>query len=106
GRGGGRSAVVRVFAVGPFGVTELGSFFAYDPAFTGGVRVAACDVDGDGRAEIVTAAGPGGGPDVRVYGLTPFGLVLKAAFFAYSPTFTGRLYVASGALHPPPLRPS
>src|SRR5262249_48426465 len=96
GPGAGRPPLVRVFELGPFGVTELGSFFAYDPAFTGGVRVAACDVDGDGRAEIITAAGPGGGPDVRVYGLTAFGRARKAAFFACDPAFTGGVYVACG----------
>ena len=31
------------------------SFYAYDPAFMGGVFVAAGDVDGDGGAEIITA---------------------------------------------------
>ncbi len=45
----------------------LTSFFAYDPSFLGGVRVAASDLDRDGYADLLTAAGPGGGPHVRVF---------------------------------------
>ncbi|MFA6512057.1 MAG: S8 family serine peptidase [Patescibacteria group bacterium] len=44
-----------------------GQFFAYDEAFRGGVDVAAGDMDGDGTVEIITAPGPGGGPDVRIF---------------------------------------
>ncbi|MEQ9641608.1 MAG: hypothetical protein RIM84_16405 [Alphaproteobacteria bacterium] len=40
-------------------------FFAYDANFTGGVRVATGDVNNDATPEIITAAGPGGGPHVR-----------------------------------------
>jgi hypothetical protein len=56
---------VRVFDAGT-GVEKF-SFFAYDPDFTGGVRVAAGDVTGDGVADIITGARPGGGPQVRVF---------------------------------------
>jgi lipoprotein-anchoring transpeptidase ErfK/SrfK len=42
-------------------------FFAYNYNFHGGVNVAACDVDGDGRDEIVTGPGPNSGPQVRVF---------------------------------------
>jgi parallel beta-helix repeat protein len=70
------------------------SFFAYDPAFTGGVRVALGDINGDGTPDIITAPGPGGGPDIHVYdGRT--GQLLRQ-FFAYNPAFTGGVYVAAG----------
>ena len=61
-------------------VTEVASFFAYDPAFTGGVDVAAADVTGDGVAEIITGAGAGGGPHVRAFSLAG-GLVTEVASF-------------------------
>jgi len=68
------------------------SFFAYSPAFTGGVRVAAGDVNGDETDDIITGAGPGGGPHVCVYSGTNNALL--RSFYAYNPSFTGGVYVA------------
>ncbi len=45
--------------------TEV-SFLAYAPGVTFGVNVAAGDVDGDGRAEIITGPGPGTGLGAHV----------------------------------------
>jgi hypothetical protein len=68
-------------------------FFAYDASFHGGVRVASADVDGDGFDDIITGAGPGGGPHVEVFsGRT--GQIIRS-FFAYGSTFTGGVYVAA-----------
>ncbi|MFA6511906.1 MAG: VCBS repeat domain-containing M23 family metallopeptidase [Patescibacteria group bacterium] len=55
-------------------------FFAYAESFHGGLDVATGDVNGDGVEEIITGAGPGGGPHVRIFNNT--GKVLKQ-FFAY-----------------------
>jgi streptogramin lyase len=74
----------------------LASFMAYPVAFSGGVRVAAGDVNGDGFADIITAAGPGGGPHVKVYSGKD-GSVLKS-FMAYPFYYTGGVFVAAGDL--------
>ncbi len=68
-------------------------FFAYGENFRGGVNVAACDIDGNGTAEIITGAGFGGGPQVRIF--DRFGNV-KGQFFAYNKNFRGGVYAVCG----------
>jgi hypothetical protein len=101
GAGAGGGPHVKVFTINPNAPAgsrvqpfpgPLGSFFAYDPNFGGGVRVAAGNVTAAGPPDIVTAAGPGGGPHVKVFdGAT--GATVRS-FFAYDPTFTGGVFVA------------
>ena len=86
GAGPGGGPHVRVFS--GTDLTELANFYAFDPAFGGGVRVAAGDVDGDGLADIIAGAGPGGGPHVRVF--SGGSLSELASFFAYDPDFRRR----------------
>jgi hypothetical protein len=81
-------------------------FYAFDAGFRGGVRVAAGDVTGDGRAELIAAAGPGGGPHVRVFDVNhpdPLALYTYSRrvvdeFYAYDAKFRGGVYVAAGQL--------
>jgi fibronectin-binding autotransporter adhesin len=69
----------------------LQNFFAYASGFRGGVRVAGLDIDGDLGADILTGAGPGGGPHVKAFdGLT---LAQLESFFAFNQGFTGGIYV-------------
>jgi hypothetical protein len=69
----------------------LASFFAYDPGFAGGVYVAAGDLTGDGRADLVTGAGLGGGPHLKVFdGAT---LALLASSYAFEAAFAGGVRV-------------
>jgi hypothetical protein len=72
----------------------LGNFFAYEPTYTGGVRVAVGDVNGDGRPDLVLGAGIGGGPRVTVLDGATGGTL--ANFFAYGTTFRGGIYVDAG----------
>lgn len=88
----GGGPLVQVFS-GATGSLLL-SFNAYDPSFLGGVRVAAGDMNANGRADIVTGPGPGGGPLVEVFNGSTASLVL--AFNAYDPSFLGGIYVAVG----------
>jgi VCBS repeat-containing protein len=91
GAGAGGGPHVKAFD-GMTGV-EIRSFFAYDPLFAGGVQVGAGDVNGDGRADIVTGAGPGGGPHVKVFDGVTGGLLMS--FFAYDPAFLGGVFVGA-----------
>ena len=92
GAGPGGGPHVRVLSGAD--LSELASFYAYDPSFAGGVHVGSGDVNGDGRADIIVGAGAGGGPHVRVF--SGVDLSELASFFAYNPAFTGGVFVAAG----------
>ena len=82
-------SVVRVFDPSSNSSSDITPF----PGFTGGVRVATADVNGDGRLDVIVAAGAGGGPHVKVFdGVT---LTETASFYAFDPGFTGGVYVAA-----------
>jgi hypothetical protein len=61
--------------------------------YTGGVRVGVVDWDGDGKAEIVTGAGPStAGPRVKIFdGLSQSQI---DTFFAFAPTFRFGLFLS------------
>jgi hypothetical protein len=75
---------------------EFRSFFAFDPAFRGGVTVAAGDVNGDGRADVIAGVGPGGGSAVRVFDAQSQAVL--QSFTAFAPAFQGGVRVASADL--------
>ncbi len=70
------------------------SFLAFGNTFRGGVRVAAGDLNGDGRAEIIAASGPGMSATVHVYS----GATLRQinSFLPFGATFKNGLFVAAG----------
>jgi hypothetical protein len=78
--------------------TVLARFPAYDPGFRGGVHAAAIESPSSpGTVEIVTGAGPGGGPHVRTFSVnTATGAVTpQASFLAFAPAFRGGVNVAA-----------
>ncbi len=72
--------------------TVKSSFLAYPEFFKGGARIVTADINGDGNREIIFGAGPGGGPQVRIFNSQ--GRVVSQ-FFAYDSSFRGGVYVAA-----------
>jgi len=99
GDGPGGTAHVKVFYGTP---AEPLDFGAFEASFKGGVQVASADFDGDGHAEIVVAAGKGGGARVRVFDslgeafASPALPAFPSAFPAYPGSFKSEVYVAAG----------
>jgi hypothetical protein len=81
-------------------VGGLSSFFAFDPGFTGGTTVACADVDGDGRNDVIVAAGQGGAPNVATFSGYATGAPVNVSgplgnFFPFDPGFLGGTFVGS-----------
>ncbi len=94
GTGFGGGPRVQVFRGGSF--DSIVNFFPYEDSFRGGVLVAAGDVNGDGRADIVTGTGIGGGPRVQVFSGADFSVLFN--FFAYESSFRGGVFASVGDL--------
>lgn len=69
------------------------SFFAYSPAFKGSINIATGDVDGDSISEIITGAGFGGGPHVRIMDIDGH---VKSQFFAFDAKSRSGVNIATG----------
>ncbi len=80
---------------GPSGNFQLvGSFYAYETTFIGGVSLAAADLDGDGKAEIITGSGSGRTAEVRVFNGETHALIKDIV--AFDPSFRGGITVSTG----------
>ena len=67
GAGGGPRVAIFTLNLANNALIPIADFFAYSPEVQTGVRVAAGDLNGIGRDNLITAPGPGGGPQVNVY---------------------------------------
>ena len=84
--------IIRAIDVGSS--KTIGEFQAYESSYTSGIRGAAVDYDGDGRSDILTGPGPGGGPAHKIW--KPFTNEVLESFFSFEETFFGGVYVGAG----------
>jgi FG-GAP repeat len=95
--GSGRDLKPTVIIFSGQTATSLGSLAPFSATVLGGVSVAARDLDGDGRAEVIAGSGPGTPAAVSIYsGVTRRRLWTLQPFGS---TFTGGAAVAAGFLH-------
>lgn len=94
GAGAGGGPVIAIYHGGDF--AESQRFFAFDPAFRGGVNVALGSFEGLGPT-ILAGAGVGGGPQVSLF---QFGFpIATKPYFADDPGYYGGVVLAAGDLN-------
>jgi uncharacterized delta-60 repeat protein len=101
-RGGGPRVVIFSLNLDGSVATRASFFGIADPGFRGGARPAVGDVDADGFADVVIAAGFGGGPRVAVFdGATVFTTRDKLIndFFAFEDVLRNGVYVTVGDIN-------
>jgi len=68
-------------------------FFAFEKSWRTGVNVAVGDMNGDGKEEIIAAAGTGAAPEVRIFRKN--GKLLSSGFLAYADTDRTGVFVST-----------
>ncbi len=88
--GADHAPIVRIFRESGELVTETA---VYQEQVRGGVHVAAIDLQQDGKDEIVTSPGPGGGPHIRIWDGTLHNVGMD--FFAFDASMQDGVSIAS-----------
>lgn len=92
--GGGPGGPPRVRVLNGLDGSPIFDFFAFESSFRGGVYVAAGDFDGDGRADVAVAPGPGIVSTIRVFDGVDLSLV--ASFTPGGPAYSFGVRLAVG----------
>ncbi|MBU6295994.1 MAG: VCBS repeat-containing protein, partial [Planctomycetes bacterium] len=92
GSGIGNRPHVRVF--NGVDLSNVASFYVLESSLMGEVSVAAGDINGDGRMDIIAAAGRGDPGLVRAYSGTD--LTIIKSFFPFGAGYTGGVAIAAG----------
>ncbi|MFA5070617.1 MAG: hypothetical protein WC528_05035 [Patescibacteria group bacterium] len=90
GSGSNYPPLVRIFDLNG---SILNEFYAYADNVRTGVKVAVCDLNSDGKSEIVTAPGKGSPPHIRIFNS---GGQVTGQFFALDGRFRGGVSLACG----------
>ncbi len=100
GAGPGRAPDVRAFGVSAVGAAVMASWQAYEPAFTGGVRVATGVYAGGVVApfEVVTTPGPGRPVELRAWTVGGGSAVAAGNALVLPSSYTGGALVEAGDL--------
>ena len=93
---GGPNIRAYKFINGSFNLLDW--FMAYQEEFTGGVNLITSDLDGDLKAELITAPQKNGGPNIRIYKFTTNKFQLLDGSMVYPEDFRGGLNLTSGDL--------
>lgn len=96
GPGPGVASLLKAFSYAGKLQTAPKNLYAFSKSYKEGMHLAACDVDGDGVDEIVTAVGPNQSPWVKVFRKN--GQVISK-FLAYAADVKGGVFIACGDLN-------
>jgi VCBS repeat-containing protein len=87
----------QIRVIDPQSHATLERFNVFNVFFDGGVRVARADVNGDGIPDVIAGAGPGAGPNVRVFDGRGYAMAGPlGSFFAFDPSLSTGVFVAAG----------